>query len=84
MTVSITVAGGSIQVGRARSAVKGNFRGGAAGMGIGILRVADYDVSHDGQHFVMFPLDVKSVGRTEHLTYVLNWFTELRGLLPKN
>jgi hypothetical protein len=30
----------------------------------------------------MFPLDTKSTPRTEHLTFVLNWFTELQRLLP--
>jgi serine/threonine protein kinase len=54
MTVPITVAGGSIQVGRARRAVKGNFRGGATGMGIGTLRVADYDVSRGCQKFCVW------------------------------
>jgi hypothetical protein len=46
------------------------------------LRVADYDVARDGTHFVMFPLDARAAGRTEHLTFVLNWFTELQRLLP--
>jgi eukaryotic-like serine/threonine-protein kinase len=82
MSVPIKAAGDSIEVGRAQRALKGSFRGGADGFSVGSLRVADYDVSRDGSHFVMFPLDAKTAGRGEHLTFVLNWFTELQRLLP--
>ena len=78
----ITVAGDSIEVGRPQRALKGSFRGGVAGFSVGALTVADYDVSRDGSHFVMFPLDAKTTARAEHLTFVLNWFTELQRLLP--
>ena len=81
MTVPITVVGDSIEVGRARRALKGNFRGGSGGMSITALTMADYDVTRDGSHFVMFAVDVKAAGRAEHLTFVLNWFTELQRLL---
>jgi serine/threonine-protein kinase len=82
MAVPITFSGDSISVGRARRALKGVFRGGTAGMSVGNLTLADYDVTRDGVHFVMFPVDAKAAGKTEHLTFVLNWFTELRRLLP--
>lgn len=82
MAVSIAGSGDSLQAGRAHRVLQGNFRGGAGGFGVGGLVVADYDVSRDGSHFVLFPLDVKAAGRTEHLTFVLNWFTELKRLLP--
>jgi serine/threonine-protein kinase len=82
MAVPITVAGDSIEVGRAHRALKGGFRGGASGMTIAALALADYDVTRDGSHFVMFAADVKAAGRAEHLTFVLNWFTELQRLLP--
>ena len=82
MAVPITVSGDSLEVGRARRVLQGNFRGGVGGFGVGGLTVADYDVSRDGSHFVMFPLDVKAAGRAEHLTFVLNWFGELERLLP--
>jgi Protein kinase domain/WD40-like Beta Propeller Repeat len=82
MSVPIAVSGDSIAVGRARRALKGAFRGGVSGIGVGALQVADYDIARDVAHFVMFPIDAKAVGRTEHLTFVLNWFTELRHLLP--
>jgi hypothetical protein len=82
MAVTITVVGDSIEVGRAQRALKGSFRCGPEGFSVGALTVADYDVSRDGSHFVMFPLDTKTAARAEHLTFVLNWFTELRRLLP--
>jgi hypothetical protein len=82
MEVPISVTGDSIEVGRGRRAAKGSYRGGASGFGVGSLRVADCDVTRDGQHFVLFPLDAKAAGRTEHVTFVLNWFTELQRLLP--
>ena len=82
MTVPITVSGDSIGIGRAHRAVTGSFRGGSAGLSITAMTLADYDVARDGSHFVLFPPDTKTGGRTEHLTFVLNWFTELRQLLP--
>jgi hypothetical protein len=82
MSVPISASGESLEVGRASRVLQGNFRGGVGGFGIGGLTVADYDVSRDGSHFVVFPLDVKTEGRGEHLTFVLNWFTELQRLLP--
>ena len=83
VSVPVTSAGNSLQAGRARRALKGSFRGGAGGMSTGSLTVADYDVSSDGKQFVMFPpLDPTTAGRAQHLTFVLNWFTELERLVP--
>jgi hypothetical protein len=81
MSVPITSVGASIEVGPARRAVKGNFRGGVAGILLGSLRMPDYDVTRDGSHFVLYSPDAKTAGRAEHVTVVLNWFTELRRLL---
>jgi serine/threonine-protein kinase len=81
MSVPITVAGASIEVGRARRALKGTFRGGTAGITISGLTLPDYDVTRDGSHFVMYPPDAKTVAKAEHVTFVLNWFTELKRLL---
>jgi serine/threonine-protein kinase len=81
MSVPITIAGASIEVGPPRRAVKGNFRGGVTGILVGALRMPDYDVTHDGSHFVLYAPDGKTTGRAEHVTFVLNWFTELRRLL---
>ena len=54
-----------------------------------IARVGDSDagqpggftLSRDGTQIVMLPPDAKKTGRAEHVTFVLNWFTELRRLL---
>jgi hypothetical protein len=81
MSVPITVVGASIEVGRARRALKGTFRGGTAGITVSSLSLPDYDVTRDGSHFVMYPPDAKTVAKAEHVTFVLNWFTELRRLL---
>jgi serine/threonine-protein kinase len=80
-SVPIASVGASIEIGAPRRAVKGNFRGGVAGILLGSLRMPDYDVTRDGSHFVMYSPDVKTAGRAEHVTVVLNWFTELRRLL---
>ena len=81
MSVPITVAGASLEVGRARRALKGAFRGGVAGILVAALTVPDYDVARDGSHFLMYPPDSKTTGRSQHVNVVLNWFTELRRLL---
>jgi serine/threonine-protein kinase len=81
MSVPIADQGASIEVGAPRRAVKGNFRGGVAGILMGALRMPDYDVTRDGSHFIMYSPDAKTAGRAEHVTFVLNWFTEMRRLL---
>ena len=58
-------------------------RCGAGGYVAGGLIVPYYEVAPDGKHFVMLPLDEKAAAKSEHLTFVLNWFTELERLLPK-
>ena len=42
--------------------------------------VADYDVTGNGQRFVMFP----DTGQSSHgyVTPVVNWFVELKRLVP--
>ena len=42
--------------------------------------VVNYDVSPDGQHFVMIETDPNGDGR--RLEIVLNWFDELERLVP--
>jgi hypothetical protein len=44
------------------------------------ITIANYDVTRDGQRFVMVK-DESSAGR---LNVVLNWFDELRRLVPVN
>jgi len=43
----------------------------------------NYDVSPDGQHFVMIKAEGDSRGTTE-IVVVLNWFEELKRLVPTN
>jgi hypothetical protein len=40
-----------------------------------------YDVFPDGQHFVMIEVD-QEASRITHFNVVLNWFEELRRLVP--
>ena len=44
------------------------------------IALTNYDVSADGQRFLM----VKSESGAAHLTVVLNWFSELSRLAPAN
>jgi hypothetical protein len=40
-----------------------------------------YDVLPDGQHFLMLELD-REASRVTHVSVVLNWFEELKRLVP--
>ena len=66
-----------------RLVFQGAFRGGITGSASGGFNFADYDVTPDGQRFVMFPAG-SGPGRTEHphLTLVTRWFEELARALP--
>jgi serine/threonine-protein kinase len=85
MSAAVEAAGDTLHVGKPRVVVNGAFRGGSAGIGVGGLFFADYDVSADGQRFVMFPAPVGS-GQAEHqhVMLVTHWFEELaRAVQPK-
>ncbi len=43
---------------------------------------ADYDVTADGQRFVMFPGGSQRLRDSSHVTLVTNWFDELKRLVP--
>ena len=44
---------------------------------------SDYDVTADGQRFVMFPEASETVELVnDHVTLVFNWFEELKRLVP--
>ncbi|MFQ5789586.1 MAG: hypothetical protein ACE5JI_03830, partial [Acidobacteriota bacterium] len=45
------------------------------------LGSASYDVAPDGQHFVMVEMD-EEARRVTHFNVILNWFEELRRLVP--
>ena len=77
MAASIEGVGDSLRTGKPTRLFTGAFRGGANGIAIGGNTFADYDVSADGQRFVMFPAsDAESTNRGI-VTLVTPWFTEL-------
>ena len=55
MAAPVDISGDSIQTGKPVQLFTGAFRGGLGGLSISGNTFADYDVSPDGQHFVMFP-----------------------------
>jgi hypothetical protein len=74
----VETGGTSFRAGKARQLFDGPFQGGLLGVAIGGYQFADYDVSPDGQWFVMFP-DPTKEGRDDHqhITLVTRWFEEL-------
>lgn len=77
MAASIEAVGDSVRTGKATRLFTGAFRGGVTGIAIGGNTFADYDVSADGQRFVMFPsTDAESTNRGI-VTLVTPWFDEL-------
>ena len=79
--VSVEAAGDSLSIGTPMAVVDGPFRGGMFGISVGGYIFGDYDVSPDGQRFVMFPEDADVAPKT-HVTMVFNWFDELDKTLP--
>jgi serine/threonine-protein kinase len=77
MSASIEGLGDSLRTGKPTRLFTGAFRGGATGIGVGGNTFSDYDVSADGQRFVMFPAsDAESTNRGI-VTLVTPWFDEL-------
>jgi serine/threonine-protein kinase len=78
MSAPVEAAGDTLHVGKPETVVTGAFRGGLGGIGAGGFTFADYDVSPDGQRFVMFPAPT-GTGQAEHqhATIVTRWFEEL-------
>ena len=69
MVVPVSL-GAEFRAGIARLLFAGVYRAAAGGL--------DFDVSPDGEHFVM----VRKAGRVTHLNVILNWFDELERLVP--
>ncbi len=83
MSASIEAVGDSIRTGKPTRLFTGAFRGGVTGISIGGNTFADYDVSADGQRFVMFPsTDAESTNRGV-VTLVTEWFDELTRTFAK-
>jgi serine/threonine protein kinase/Tol biopolymer transport system component len=83
MSAAVEAVGDTLRVGKPHSVLTGAFRGGSAGIGVGGLAFADYDVSSDGQRFVMFPAPA-GAGQAEHqhVTLVTHWFEDLARVVP--
>ena len=83
MVVPVETQGDSFTYGRVELLFRGAFLGGIAGVVIGGEEYVDYDVSVDGQHFVMFPdIAASDEDGSGHVTLVTNWFDELERLVP--
>jgi serine/threonine-protein kinase len=79
MVASVDTAGDTFRAGRPRPVFEGVFRGGIRGVGLAGNSFADYDVTPNGQRFVMFPAPEDSgQGEHPHVTLVTHWFDELR------
>jgi Tol biopolymer transport system component len=81
MVAEVETAGDSFRVGKARGLFDGTFRGGMFGISVFGYIFRDFDVTPDGQRFVMFPDDEDRASKT-HVTMVFNWFDELSRTLP--
>jgi Tol biopolymer transport system component len=77
MAASVEPMGDGLRTGKPTRLFTGPFRGGVTGVAMGGNTFADYDVSADGQHFVMFPsTDVESTNRGI-ITLATHWFDDL-------
>ncbi|HTI35913.1 MAG TPA: protein kinase [Vicinamibacterales bacterium] len=78
MVASIEADGPSLRTGKPRQLFTGQFRGGLGGIAIAGNTFSDFDVSPDGQRFVMFPSGGTPAERGAGLvTIVSSWFDEL-------
>jgi len=84
MVVPIEATSDGLRTGRPRQLFTGAFRGGPAGITIAGSSFADYDVSLDGQRFVMFPLGAAAgEDRAGLVTLVSPWFEDLINTFAK-
>jgi hypothetical protein len=78
MAASIDVADNSLRTGKPRQLFSGAFRGGIGGIAIAGNTFADYDMTADGQRFVMFPRGAATgEERAGIVTVVSSWFDDL-------
>lgn len=82
MVVPVKPSAESFEYGRAELLFEGEFHGGLSGVVVDREDYKDYDVTADGQRFVMFPRAREEEDPTHHVTLVFNWFDELRRLAP--
>ncbi len=81
MVVSVSDAA-TFSASRPRLLVSGSFVGGLTGVAVAGSTFADYDVAPDGR-FVMFPFAGDEVPNIQLARVVVNWFPELRRLVPR-
>ena len=77
MAASIEATDDSVRSGKPLRLFTGKFRGGASGVTIGGANLADYDVSADGQRFIMFPTSDAEFTNRGIITLVTQWTNEL-------
>ena len=79
MAVEVDGRGEGFKAGKARSLFSGPFLGGISGVTVPGLSFPDYDVSADGQRFVMFTGGSNDLGSST-ANILTGWFGELRRL----
>ena len=84
MVASIDVEGDSLRTGKPVRLFTGPFRGGVTGVSIGGNIFADYDVTSDGQRFIMFPATETESTNRGIVTLVTQWFDELSRTFAKS
>ena len=82
MVVAVETEGDSFGYGTTEQLFEGSFRGGVYGMIDTGFVYPDYDVTADGQRFVMFPGRSQRQNDSDHVTLITNWFDELKRLVP--
>jgi serine/threonine-protein kinase len=79
MAASIEVTGDSLRTSRPVQLFSGPFRGGTAGISIAGSSFADFEVTGDGQRFIMFPQGTTTgEERAGLVTLVSPWFEDLK------
>ncbi|MEJ2086461.1 MAG: protein kinase [Acidobacteriota bacterium] len=79
MSATIEPTGDTLRIGRPKEVFDEPYRGGIPGLSSASI-LGDYDVSGDGQRFVMFP-EGTSQGRGAHVTLIFNFDDELERIV---
>jgi serine/threonine-protein kinase len=83
MGATVDTSGDSIRTGKPVQLFTGAFRGGLGGLSISGNTFSDYDVSADGQSFVMFPATEAESTNRGVVTVVTRWFDDLAKTLAR-
>jgi Tol biopolymer transport system component len=82
VAATVDLEGPTFRAGKPRQLFSGRFQGGLNGVAIGGFTFADFEVTADGQRFVMFP-EADAVSDHQHLTLVTGWFDQLASIGAK-